>query len=156
MSKGFSFASTSTTSVAAPGSTGGLNFGTTPGATRGLGLGTQPGTTVGLNLGATPATQTGGFNFGAATPSSGFQFGKPAATTTSTPQTGGFALGSGISTGISFGASAMPPSQAASSGLKLGGTGKLSISCSCKLSLQNQSETSIQQTPSGPSLVSAP
>ena len=138
-----------------PGNTGGLAFGTTPGTTRGLTLGTQPGTTGGFNVGATPATQAGGFSFGTATPSSGFQLSKPAATATSTPQTGGFAFGPGTSTGISFGPSATPSSQTASGGLKLGSSGKLSQSCSCKFSLQNQSETSIRQTPLGPSLVSA-
>lgn len=143
MSIGFSFGSSGTTSAAAPGSIGGIPFGTTPGSTGGL---TQPASTGGLNLGAKPATQAGGFTFGSATPSSGFQFGKPAGSATSTPQTGGFAFGSVTSSGVSFGAPATPSSQAASSGLKLGGAGKLSTSYSCKFFLQTQSEISSQRT----------
>ena len=121
LSKGFSFGSNATTSAAAPGSIGGLPFGTIPGNT---GSFTQPARTGGLNLGAKPTTQAGGFSFGSATPSSSFQFGKPAGTATSTPQSGGFAFGSVTSSGVSFGTPATQPSQAGSSGLKLGSTGK--------------------------------
>ena len=121
LSKGFSFGSNTTTSAAAPGSTGNLSFGTIPGNTGSL---TQPASTGGLNLGAKPAAQAVGFSFGSATPSSGFQFSKAAGTTASTPQTGGFAFGSVASSGVSFGTPATQPSQAASSGLKLGSTGK--------------------------------
>ena len=118
LSKGFSFGSNATTSAAAPGSTGSLPFGTIPGNT---GSFTQPASTGGLNVGAKPAAPAGGFSFG---PSSGFQFGKAAGTTASTPQTGGFAFSSVASSGVSFGTPATQPSQAASSGLKLGSTGK--------------------------------
>ena len=121
MFKGFSFGSNGTKSATAPGSTGGLSFGTMPGSTGSL---TQPASTGGLNLGAKPAVQAGGFSFGSATPSSGFQFGKIAGTTASTPQTGGFAFGSVASSGVSFGTPGTQPSQAVSSGLKLGSTGK--------------------------------
>ena len=128
---GFSFGSSGTTAAVAPGSIRGVPFGTTPASTLGLNLGTQPGSTGGLNLGAKPATQAGGFSFGSTTPSSGFQFGKPATTTTSNLQTGGFTFGSVTSSGVSFGAPATPSYQAASIGLKLGSTGKLSTSYSC-------------------------
>lgn len=120
LSKGFSFGSNTTTSTAVPGSTGSLSFGTVPGNTGSL---TQPASTGGLNLGAKPAAQAG-FSFGSATPSSGFQFGKAAGTTATTPQTAGFAFSSVASSGVSFGTPATQPSQAASIGLKLGSTGK--------------------------------
>lgn len=109
-STGFSFGASSATAATIPGTAGGLTFGTTP------------GTTGKITLGATPATQASGFSFGS-TPSGGFQFSKPAATVASTPQTGGFALGSGTSAGLSFGAAATSSTQPASTGISLGTTG---------------------------------